>query len=120
LTNPDIAKIINSDAVQSVVRNRKENRPLHSKQKKNPLKNTVAMERLNPHSNVLARMDKQANENNKQRRELAIKAKRGFSKSKAPEEKKEHKQRKQVSRAFMSNIHKNLNDAYKKKEDAAE
>jgi len=120
LTNPDIAKIINSDAVQSVVRNRKENRPLHSKQKKNPLKNTVAMERLNPHSNVLARMDKQANENNKQRRELAIKAKRGFSKSKAPEEKKEHKQRKQTSRAFMSNIHKNLNDAYKGKEAAGE
>jgi large subunit ribosomal protein L4e len=117
LTNPDIAKIINSDAIQSVVRNRRENKALHSKQKKNPLKNTIAMERLNPHSNVLARMDKQANANNKSRRELALKAKRGISKSKAPEEKKEHKQRKQTSRAFMTNIANSLNDAYKSKKD---
>jgi large subunit ribosomal protein L4e len=112
LTNPDIAKIINSDAVQTAIRNRRENKSLHSKQKKNPLNNTTAMERLNPHHNVLARMDRQANENNKQRRELALKAKRGISKSKTADEKKEHKSRKQVSRAFINNVHKNLVDAY--------
>jgi len=115
LTNPDIAKIINSDAVQNVVRGRKQNVVLHSKQKKNPLKNTVAMERLNPHSNVLARMDKQANENNRNRRQLALKAKRGVSASKSADERKEHKSRKSVSRAFITNVHKNLLDAYPKK-----
>jgi len=117
LTNPDIAKIINSDAVQTAVRGRKSNKVLHSKQKKNPLTNSVAMERLNPHHNVLARMDKQANENNRNRRNLALKAKRGFSASKSAEEKKDHKSRKTASRAFITNVHKNMLDAYEKKDE---
>jgi large subunit ribosomal protein L4e len=120
LTNPDIAKIINSDAIQTAIRGRKQNKVLHSKQKKNPLKNTAAMERLNPHSNVLARMDRQANENNRNRRQLALKAKRGISASKSGDEKKESKQRKQVSRAFITNVHKNMLDAYPKKGGDAE
>jgi len=112
LTNPDIAKIINSDSVQSAIRNKKENRPLHSKQKKNPLKNAAAMERLNPHATTLRKMEQTASENNKQKRELALKAKRGFSKSKTAEEKKTAKTRKTTSRAFMSGVQKSLNDAH--------
>jgi large subunit ribosomal protein L4e len=112
LTNPDIAKIINSDAVQSAVRNRKENRPLHSKQKKNPLRNVNAMEKLNPYLANVKRMEKQANENNRSRRELAIKSKRGFFKSMSAEEKQAHKDRKKTSKAFMNNVQKNLTDAY--------
>jgi len=112
LTNPDIAKIINSDAVQSVVRNRRDNKAIHSKQKKNPLTNINALERLNPHLATVRRMDQQANANNKQRRELALKAKRGFFKTQTAEQKKEYKQRKATSKAFISNVHKNLNDAY--------
>jgi len=120
LTNPDIAKIINSDAVQSVVRNRRENKPLHSKQKKNPLKNVEAMEKLNPHLATLRRMDQQANENNRQRRELALKAKRGFFKTQTAEQKKEYKQRKSTSRAFINNVNKNLTDAYVSKDQETE
>jgi len=71
LTNPDIAKIINSDAVQNAVRNKRENRPLHSKQKKNPLKNVQALERLNPHLAAVKRMEKQANENNRQKKTIS-------------------------------------------------
>jgi len=112
LTNPDIAKIINSDAVQAVVREQKSNNVLHSVQKKNPLTNAGAMEKLNPYHATLARMEKQANDNNKQRRELALKAKRGFSKSKTADEKKEHNKHKKASRAFMNGIHKKLDDAY--------
>lgn len=117
LTNPDIAKIINSDAVQTAIRARKQNKAIHSKQKKNPLVNAVAMERLNPHHAVLARMDRQANENNRNRRNLALKAKRGFSASKSAEEKKDFKSRKQASRAFITGVHKNLLDAYEKKDE---
>jgi len=120
LTNPDIAKIINSDAVQSVVRNRRENKAIHNKQKKNPLKNLDALERLNPHLATVRRMDQQANANNRQRRELALKAKRGFFKTQTAEQKKEHKQRKNTSRAFINTVHQNLVDAYPTKEQEAE
>jgi len=112
LTNADIAKIINSDAVQSVVRNKRENRPLHSKQKKNPLNNDSALETLNPHALIVRRMDQQANENNRAKREIALKAKRGLTKSLTPQEKKDYKERKKTSRAFMANVHKSINDAY--------
>lgn len=117
LTNPDIAKIINSDAVQSVVRNKKENRPLHSQQKKNPLKNVAALEKLNPHAVTLKRMEKQANENNRQRRELALKSKRGFFKTMNAEEKKVYKDRKRASKAFMTGVQNNLTDAYPPKDE---
>jgi large subunit ribosomal protein L4e len=112
LTNPDIAKIINSDSVQSVIRNKKVNKPLHAAQKKNPLKNVAALEKLNPHAVTLRRMEQTANENNRQKRELAIKAKRGFSKGKSADEKKQYKAKKTASRAFISGVHKSLNDAY--------
>jgi large subunit ribosomal protein L4e len=114
LTNPDIAKIINSDSVQSVVRNKKQNKPLHNKQKKNPLKSLVALERLNPHAVTLRKMEQTANENNRQKRELALKAKRGLSKGKTADEKKTSKARKVVSRAFINGVHKNLVDAHEK------
>jgi len=117
LTNPDIAKIINSDAVQSVVRNKKENRPLHSKQKKNPLKNVSALEQLNPYLATVKRMEKQANENNRSRRELAIKSKRGFFKSMTADEKKGHKDRKRASKAFFSGVHQNMTDAFISKDE---
>jgi len=115
LTNPDIAKIINSDAVQTAVRNRKDNRPLHAQQKKNPLKNSAALEKLNPYLTTVRRMEQQANQNNKEKRELAIKAKRGFFKSQTADEKQVHKGRKKASKAFMSGVLKNLDDAHKKK-----
>lgn len=44
----DLAKIINSDSVQSKLRIVKSNNTLHSKTKKNPLKNRALMQRLNP------------------------------------------------------------------------
>jgi len=116
LTNADIAKIINSDAVQSAVRNKRENRPLHTAQKKNPLRNDLALETLNPHALIIRRMDQQANENAKAKREIALRNKRGIAKSLTPQEKKEYKDRKKASRAFISQVHKNINDAYPKDE----
>jgi large subunit ribosomal protein L4e len=48
MANPDVARLINSDEIQSVV-----NAPKFSKQipmKKNPLKNMAAMIKLNPYA----------------------------------------------------------------------
>lgn len=58
MTNPDVARLINSDEIQSVVR------PAFSKftkrpftQKKSPLKNMGVMNRLNPYAQVLRRAE---------------------------------------------------------------
>jgi len=78
------------------------------------LRNATALERLNPHAVTLRRMEQTANENNRQKRELAIKAKRGFSKGKSADEKKAYKTNKKASRAFITGVQKNLTDAYEK------
>jgi large subunit ribosomal protein L4e len=48
MDNADIARIINSDQVQSKLRATRVNVRLHDKQKKNPLKNKALMTKLNP------------------------------------------------------------------------
>lgn len=48
ISNPDISAIINSDEIQSVVRDKKKNVVLHPRQKKNPLRNKALMDKLNP------------------------------------------------------------------------
>ena len=53
VSNPDITSIINSDGVQSVLRDKKVVRALHTRQKKNPLKNKALMEQLNPFQKTL-------------------------------------------------------------------
>lgn len=54
MTNPDIARIINSDEVQSVVRAPKEVRKGKT-MKKNPLKNLGALIKLNPYAKTARR-----------------------------------------------------------------
>ena len=49
LANPDIGQIINSNEVQSVLRAPRKSRVIHSRQKKNPLKNKKHMDYLNPY-----------------------------------------------------------------------
>lgn len=50
ISNPDIAAIINSDEVQRILRNKKSVRPLHPRQKKNPIKNREVMNKINPYA----------------------------------------------------------------------
>ena len=52
MTCADLARIINSDQVQSKLRQVRTHVVLHDKQKKNPLKNKGLMHRLNPHHAV--------------------------------------------------------------------
>nr|QKY15199.1 component of cytosolic 80S ribosome and 60S large subunit (RPL12) [Polytomella parva] len=52
MLNSDIARIINSDEIQSVVRKPKVNNVKHAPLKKNPLRNLGAMIKLNPYAKV--------------------------------------------------------------------
>jgi large subunit ribosomal protein L4e len=113
LTNPDIARIINSNEVQTVVRAARHN-TAHHEHKSNPFKNRAVLETLNPHSAVVRKAQAEAQENNKKKREAAIKEKRGFYKSLSKEQKVEHKNRKKTSKAWLHNVNKQLDDAYPK------
>ncbi|KAL1914937.1 60S ribosomal protein uL4 [Calcarisporiella thermophila] len=58
MTNPDVARLINSDEIQSVVRPagpKTQKRPFT--QKKNPLRNVGVMVRLNPYARTLRRAE---------------------------------------------------------------
>lgn len=57
IANPDIARIINSDEVQSVVRPAKANRQKRAPLKKNPLRNAQIMLRMNPYAAVIRRAE---------------------------------------------------------------
>lgn len=55
VTNSDITRIINSDAIQSVVRPAIKQKRKHNRQKKNPLKNFGVKVRLNPYATAVRR-----------------------------------------------------------------
>ena len=61
IVNSDISGIINSDEVQRVLRAKKTVKPIHYKQKKNPLRNKGEMKKLNPFAPIL--QAKKAKEN---------------------------------------------------------
>lgn len=79
----DLARIINSDQVQSKLREVRQNIRLHDKTKKNPLSNPVMMNKLNPFAKkkgeLLASMDKQR----QSKRLAALKAKKTKEEKKA-------------------------------------
>jgi len=116
LKNADIAKIINSNEVQSVVRQARENTAQHE-HKKNPLTNEAALEELNPYGNVLRRMERESQEHNRKKRQEALAAKRGISKSLTKEQKTDLKSRKKNSKTWIKNVLKNLDDAYEGEEE---
>jgi len=111
VTNPDIAKIINSNAVQSVVRPVRANSAAHTN-KLNPLKNQAALDQLNPYASTLRRMQHEQQAHAKKTRDEAIAKKRGLSGGLSKEQKKERSTRKKASKAWIVNVNKQLNDAY--------
>lgn len=64
VTNSDITRIINSDEIQAVVRPQTKNVRLHTKIKKNPLKNLQVMTRMNPYSIAVKRAEILAQQKN--------------------------------------------------------
>jgi len=115
ITNPDIAKIINSNAVQSVVRPLRQNSHTHTN-KLNPLTNHAALEALNPNATVLRRMEHEQQAHAKKARDEAIAKKRGFSGGLSKDQKKDRSNRKKASKAWITNLNKSLDDAYPKEE----
>jgi large subunit ribosomal protein L4e len=111
LENPDIARIINSNEIQSVVRQARDNVP-HHEPKRNAQRNAELLETVNPYGTVLRRMEKETAEHNKKKRQEALNQKRGISKSLSKEQKTQIKGRKQNSKKWIGNVLKNLDDAY--------
>ena len=114
MTNADLARIINSDEVQNVVRPAHRNKPFHEIQKKNPLTNVKALKALNPNAILVKNAAKKSNEANRKKREDALNAKRGISKSLTKEQKAERKQRKTASKTWINNVLRNLDETYEK------
>jgi len=75
LSNADVARIINSDEVQSVLRNKIPQQKIHSR-KKNPLKNLGFMIKLNPHAKTQRRRDLLTQEKRDKKKGAIVEAKR--------------------------------------------
>jgi len=80
LTNSDIARVINSDEIQSVV-NPVKSAPSHVEHKKNPLRNLNVMLRLNPYAKTLRRRELLAQENRQKNKQAVLEAKRKAKKT---------------------------------------
>ena len=103
LTNANIARIINSDDIQSVVKKIEKNTVMHDKQKKNPLTNRVKMDFLNPYRKELREENKKKNQENKDKHAEIVK--------KRLERKKAHRK---GGRQFISKYRKELGGANEK------
>ena len=103
LTNANIARIINSDDIQSVVKKIETKKVLHDKQKKNPLTNKVKMHYLNPYKKELREEYKKKQEENKNKHDEIAKARL--------ERKRKHRK---SGKNFISNYRKELEGANQK------
>lgn len=103
LSNANIARIINSDDIQSVVKPIQHNKILHDRQKKNPLKNKVKMNYLNPYAKEKKAADKKADEDAKNNRDARRKERLA--------KKKEHRKK---GRQFIIKYYKELEGANQK------
>jgi len=86
LTNADVARIINSDEVQSSLREKEPQQKVHLR-KKNPLKNIHFMVKLNPFAKTLRRRELLANEKREKKKSEIVAAKRGTAAPAQPKKK---------------------------------
>merc|ERR1719237_1438383 len=73
----DLSRIINSDQVQEKLREMKTSVRNHDKTKKNPLKNKVMMQKLNPYSKTARELEQKAQAARIDARKKALKTKQG-------------------------------------------
>lgn len=88
ITNSNINAIINSDEIQSVLRDKKTQRVLHGRQRKNPLRNKALMDKLNPYQKEL----------------------RAQRKKKIAKDKSKQAQYKEGSKKFLSDVQKMIGE----------
>ena len=72
MTCADLARIINSDQVQSKIRQVRTTGRVHDKTKKNPLKNKTMMQKLNPFASKARELEDKAQANRVEARKKAI------------------------------------------------
>lgn len=111
VTNPDISRIINSNEVQSAIRQSKKDRVLHHSVRHNPLKNTKALDIINPNAKLVRKAATTANEERRKAREAKIGQKRTAA------EKKTLKERSVNSRKWINNVQGYLDTIAKKARD---
>ena len=102
----DLARIINSDQIQSKLRMQRVNTDSSSKGKKNPLKNRTLMQRLNPNSKAARAAEEKAVEARKKARAEALKQKR----SKAGRAEKAKRTKRQI--ALDEGLEQSFKDAH--------
>lgn len=110
VTNPDLARVINSNEIQSAIRNAKVSRAQHEPTKKNPLTNREARDTLNPLAKATREAARKANEENAKRRADRIANNRGLS----ADEKKTVRARKASSRKWIGQVNDYLTQIYDK------
>lgn len=110
VTNPDLARVINSNEIQSAIRNAKVSRAQHDIQKKNPLRNKKALDTLDPSAKLTREAARKANEENAKRRADRLANKRGLS----ADEKKVVRERKASSRKWIGKVNNYLAQIYEK------
>jgi large subunit ribosomal protein L4e len=76
ITCADLARLINSDQVQSKLRQVKTHNRVHDMQKRNPLKNRALMQKLNPFDAIRKAQEKKQREETHKKRLAGIKAAR--------------------------------------------
>ncbi len=97
VTNPDLGRIINSNEIQTAIRNQKGNNVLHTIQKRNPLTNNKHLDELNPNARIQRVAATKANEEGRKRRQQKLTEKRGLS----ADERKVVKERKVNSQKWI-------------------
>jgi len=102
LTNADLSRIINSDEVQSHLKEKVPQQKLHAR-KKNPLKNLGALIKLNPYAKTLRRRELVAKEERDKKKAAIVEAKRKGTAATPAEKKKKEQDKKQQKRVTKEN-----------------
>jgi large subunit ribosomal protein L4e len=100
LNNANLARIINSDEIQAVVRPKRRNVVLHDRRKRNPLTNRALMSRLNPFDAERVAQAKKTETDNKTNRQQRLK-----------ERAASRKKLRKFGRQYISNYRRNLEQA---------
>jgi len=98
VTNPDISRVINSNEIQSAIRQQKSNTYTHHVQKHNPLNNTKALDKINPNARLVRETASRVNKERREARQKQIGQKRSAQDAKV------NRERKNNSRKWISNV----------------
>ena len=107
VTNPDIARVINSNEIQSAIRSSRKDRVLHNKQTGNPLTNTKALDLINPNARLIRETARRVNQERREARQKVIGQKRSAA------DKATSKERRTNSRKWIKNVQGYISDITK-------